>query len=53
MEEGSTGLQDLYDVALVSPIYVVFKVYKDVSSFFLHRLLKLVPHDATRTKEKA
>jgi type I restriction enzyme S subunit len=41
VEEGSIGLQDLYDVALVSPIYVVFKVCEDVSSFFLHRLLKL------------
>jgi type I restriction enzyme S subunit len=41
VEEGSIGLQDLYDTALVSPIYVVFKVTEDVSSFFLHRLLKL------------
>jgi type I restriction enzyme S subunit len=41
VEEGSIGLQNLYDVALVSPIYVVFKVDADVSSFFLHRLLKL------------
>jgi type I restriction enzyme, S subunit len=41
VEEGSIGLQDLYDVALVSPIYVVFRVTEDVSSFFLHKLLKL------------
>jgi type I restriction enzyme S subunit len=41
VEEGSIGLQDLYDTALVSPIYVVFRVTEDVSSFFLHRLLKL------------
>ena len=41
VEEGSIGLQDLYDAALVSPIYVVFRVTEDVSSFFLHRLLKL------------
>jgi type I restriction enzyme S subunit len=41
VEEGSIGLQDLYDAALVSPIYVVFGVNEDVSSFFLHRLLKL------------
>ncbi len=41
IEEGSIGLQDLYDVALVSPIYVVFSVTEDVNSFFLHRLLKL------------
>ena len=41
VEEGSIGLQNLYDVALVSPIYVVFSVNEDVNSFFLHRVLKL------------
>ena len=41
VEEGSIGLQDLYDVALVSPIYVVCSPEKDINSFFLHRLLKL------------
>jgi type I restriction enzyme, S subunit len=41
VEEGSIGLQDLYDVALVSPIYVVFSVIEGVDSYFLHRLLKL------------
>ena len=41
VEEGSIGLQYLYDIALVSPIYVVFRVAAEVSSFFLHRLLKL------------
>ena len=41
IEEGSIGLQDLYDVALVSPIYVVFSVNPGVNSFFLHRVLKL------------
>jgi type I restriction enzyme, S subunit len=41
VEEGSIGLQDIYDVALVSPIYVVFKVSERICSFFLHRLLKL------------
>ena len=41
VEEGSIGLQDLYDVALVSPIYVVFSPNEGISSFFLHRLLKL------------
>jgi type I restriction enzyme, S subunit len=41
IEEGSVGLQDLYDVALVSPIYVVFSVADGVDSYFLHRLLKL------------
>jgi type I restriction enzyme S subunit len=41
VEEGSIGLQDIYDTALVSPIYVVFSVRADHSSYFLHRLLKL------------
>ena len=41
VEEGSIGLQDLHDVALVSPIYVVCSPKKCVNSFFLHRLLKL------------
>ena len=41
VEEGSIGLQGLYDVALVSPIYVVCSPKKDINSFFLHRLLKL------------
>lgn len=41
IEEGSIGLQDLYDVALVSPIYVVCAPNDGVNSYFLHRLLKL------------
>ena len=41
VEEGSIGLQDLYEIALVSPIYVVFRVAEEVSTFFLYRLLKL------------
>lgn len=41
IEEGSIGLQDIYDVALVSPIYVVFSVKEGINSYFLHRLLKL------------
>ena len=41
IEEGSIGLQNIYGIALVSPIYVVFRVTQNVSSFFLHRLLKL------------
>lgn len=49
VEEGSIGLQDLYDVALVSPIYVVFSVNEGIDSFFLHRLLKL---DSYRQKFK-
>jgi type I restriction enzyme S subunit len=41
IEEGSIGYQDLYDVALVSPIYVVFQPRSEVNGKFLHRLLKL------------
>lgn len=41
VEEGSIGLQNLYDKALVSPIYVVFSVMDRINSYFLHRLLKL------------
>ncbi|MGC2111545.1 MAG: hypothetical protein WA655_18660 [Candidatus Korobacteraceae bacterium] len=41
VEEGSIGLQELYDVALVSPIYIVFRVAENINSYFLHRLLKL------------
>ncbi len=41
VEEGSIGLQDLHDAAVVSPIYVVFSTVDDVDSYFLHRLLKL------------
>jgi type I restriction enzyme S subunit len=49
VEEGSIGLQNLYDVALVSPIYVVFSVKDGINSYFLHRLLKL---DSYRQKFK-
>ena len=41
IEEGSIGLQDIYDVALVSPIYVVCSPKEGINSYFLHRLLKL------------
>jgi type I restriction enzyme, S subunit len=41
VEEGSIGLQNLYEVALVSPIYIVFRVDESVNSYFLHRVLKL------------
>ncbi len=40
VEEGSIGLQNLYDVALVSPIYVVFSVRDGINSEFLHKVLK-------------
>jgi type I restriction enzyme S subunit len=41
IEEGSIGLQNIYDAALVSPIYVVFSVAEEVDSYFLYKLLKL------------
>ena len=50
VEEGSIGLQDIYEVALVSPIYVVFSVTGEVDSYFLHRTLKL---DSYRQKFQA
>jgi type I restriction enzyme, S subunit len=49
IEEGSIGLQNLYDKAIVSPIYVVFAVADNISSYFIHRLLKL---DSYRQKFK-
>jgi len=53
VEEGSIGLQDLYDVALVSPIYVVFSTKDGVDSYFLHRLLKLDSYRQRFSKETA
>ena len=41
VEEGSIGYQDLYERALVSPIYVTFSVKAGVNPYFLHRQLKL------------
>jgi type I restriction enzyme S subunit len=41
IEEGSIGLQDLYDLAAVSPIYVTLRADQSIDSYFLHRLLKL------------
>ncbi|HDS6407988.1 TPA: restriction endonuclease subunit S [Klebsiella oxytoca] len=41
IEEGSIGLQTLYDFGLVSPIYVVFKANdKKVNNEYLYALLK-------------
>lgn len=50
IEEGSIGIQEKYDAALVSPIYVVFAVRENMDSYYLHRLLKL---DAFRAKFQA
>jgi len=41
VEEGSIGVQELYDRALVSPIYVVMRPKDGVDSYFLQRQLKL------------
>jgi len=39
IDEGSIGLQELYDVGLVSPMYTVFKT-KEVVNKYLYALLK-------------
>ncbi|MFF9027899.1 restriction endonuclease subunit S [Streptomyces iakyrus] len=41
VEEGSIGVQELEDRALVSPIYVVMEPGSGVDSYFLQRMLKL------------
>jgi type I restriction enzyme S subunit len=40
IEEGSLGYQDLLDVALISPMYTVFKTNEQVDDSFLYKLLK-------------
>ncbi len=40
IEEGSIGYQDLYEKALISPMYTAFEANKDVNDFFLFKLLK-------------
>lgn len=40
IEEGSIGYQDLYDEALISPMYTVFKTNSNVDDRFLYALLK-------------
>ena len=41
VEEGSIGVQETYDTALVSPIYVVMQPLGDIDTYFLQRQLKL------------
>lgn len=41
IEEGSIGVQDLFDKALVSPIYVVMYAIADDDTYFLQRQMKL------------
>lgn len=40
VEEGSIGIQNLYDAALVSPIYTVFEPSREIDAMFLYRVLK-------------
>ncbi|MGH9768928.1 MAG: restriction endonuclease subunit S [Blastocatellia bacterium] len=40
IEEGSIGYQDLYDEALISPMYTVFETNGRVDDSFLYQLLK-------------
>jgi type I restriction enzyme S subunit len=40
IEEGSIGYQDLYDKALISPVYTVFTTTNQIDDGFLFRLLK-------------
>lgn len=40
IEEGSIGYQDLYDVALISPMYTVFETTHDVDDSYLYGVLK-------------
>lgn len=40
LEEGAIGYQDLYDEALISPMYTVFETNGRVDDSFLYRLLK-------------
>lgn len=41
VEEGSIGVQEAYDAALVSPIYVVMQPFGEIDTYFLQRQLKL------------
>lgn len=40
IEEGSIGYQDLYDEALISPMYTVFETNERVDDSFFYKLLK-------------
>lgn len=40
IDEGSIGYQNLYDAALISPMYTVFKPSHDIDHGFLFKLLK-------------
>lgn len=40
IEEGSIGYQDIFEEALISPMYTVFKTSVEVNDDFLYKLLK-------------
>lgn len=40
IEEGSIGIQNLYESALVSPIYTIFEPKPEIDAMFLFRVLK-------------
>ncbi|MBK8905353.1 MAG: restriction endonuclease subunit S [Anaerolineaceae bacterium] len=40
IEEGSIGYQDLYEEALISPMYTVFQTNSSINDAFLYRVLK-------------
>ncbi|WP_290603392.1 restriction endonuclease subunit S [Janthinobacterium sp.] len=40
IEEGSIGYQDLYEKAIVSPMYTVFKTHGEIDDGYLYQLLK-------------
>lgn len=40
IEEGSIGYQDMFDEALISPMYTVFETNGDIDDSFLYKLLK-------------
>ena len=40
VEEGSIGIQNLHDAALVSPIYTIFETRPEVDPMYLFRVLK-------------
>lgn len=40
IEEGSIGYQDMFEEALISPMYTVFKTSDEVNDDFLYKLLK-------------
>ena len=43
IEEGSIGYQEIYNEALISPMYTVFKTDKTINDTFFYKLLKSHP----------